>query len=98
MYVLALIRYRKPVEEVLRHTDAHRAYLGELKAKGLLVFSGPLDPRFGGAALLKVPDSADPWPLLDSLRDGDPYVQAGVAQYELLPWNVATGREELDRL
>jgi uncharacterized protein YciI len=98
MYVLALIRYRKPVEEVLRHTDAHRAYLGDLKAKGLLVFSGPLDPRFGGAALFKVAEGEDLWQRLDALRDGDPYVKAGVAQYELLPWNVATGREDLDRI
>jgi uncharacterized protein YciI len=98
MYVLAIIRYRKPVEEVLRHTDAHRAYLQDLKAKGLLLFSGPLDPRFGGAALLKVPDGEDLWPRLDALREGDPYVQAGVAQYELLPWAVATGREDLEQL
>ena len=27
MYALAIIRYRKPLEEVLVHQDAHRAYL-----------------------------------------------------------------------
>lgn len=96
MYVLALIRYRKPVEEVLRHTEAHRAYLQGLKAEGLLVCSGPLEPRFGGAALLRVTDGEDLLPRLDAIRDGDPYVKAGVAQYELLPWAVATGRESLD--
>jgi hypothetical protein len=31
------------------------------------------------------------------VRDGDPYWQAGVAQYELLAWNVRTGRADLDR-
>lgn len=98
MYVLAIIRYRRPVEEVLRHTEAHRTYLKALKAEGLLVCSGPLQPRFGGAALFRIPDGEDPWPRLDALRDGDPYVQAGVAQYELLPWAVATGREDLDRI
>lgn len=98
MYVLALIRYRQPVEAVLPHTDAHRAYLQELKNKGLLVFSGPLDPRFGGAALFRVEPGDDLWQRLDALRDGDPYVQAGVAQYELLPWNVSTGREDLEKL
>ena len=98
MYALAIIRYRKPVEEVLRHIDAHRAYLQELKAKGLLLCSGPLEPRFGGAALFRVPDGADCAATLDALRDADPYVKAGVAQYELLPWAVATGREDLDRI
>jgi hypothetical protein len=34
---------------------------------------------------------------LDRVRDGDPYLKAGVAQYELLAWNVKTGREDLDR-
>jgi hypothetical protein len=35
---------------------------------------------------------------LDRIRDNDPYFKAGVAQYELLPWAVATGKEDLDRL
>jgi len=26
MYALAIIRYRKPIEDVLKHVDAHRAY------------------------------------------------------------------------
>ena len=96
MYALAIIRYRKPVEEVLTHTPAHRAYLQELKRNGTLVASGPLEPRFGGAALLRVPDE-NSQAALDAIRDHDPYWIAGVAQYELLPWNVATGREDLDR-
>lgn len=96
MYALALIRYRRPLDEVVAQQDAHRAYLGRLKASGVLVASGPLDPRYGGALLLHLPDDgteAD----LDAVRDGDPYYQAGVAQYELLRWNVVTGREDLDR-
>ncbi len=97
MYALAIIRYRRPTEEVLQNHEAHRAYLRELKAKGLLIASGPLSPRFGGAALLRVPDT-DVEASLDRIRDGDPYVKAGVAQYECLPWAVATGREDLDRL
>lgn len=97
MYALAIIRYRRPTEEVLQHTDAHRAYLKRLKADGTLIASGPLNPRFGGAALFRIPDDKIE-ATLDALRDGDPYVKAGVAQYELLPWAVATGREDLDRL
>lgn len=97
MYALAIVRYRKPLEDVLKVVEAHRAYLRELKAKGLLLASGPLDPRNGGALLLKVPDG-DVLASLDALRDGDPFVQAGVAQYELLPWAVNIGLEDLDRL
>ena len=97
MYALALIRYRRPLEDVLAVQDRHRAYLKSLKEKGTLVASGPMDPRAGGALLLRVPDD-DVHGALDAVRDGDPYVTFGVAQYELIPWAVNTGREELDRL
>jgi uncharacterized protein YciI len=97
MYAIALLRYRRPLEEVLTVIDAHRAYLGALKTQGVLIASGPLDPRSGGALLLRVPDDAVQ-PTLDRIRDEDPYTRTGMAQYELLPWAVVIGREELDRL
>jgi uncharacterized protein YciI len=97
MYALALIRYRRPVEEVVKHHPAHREYLQGLKKQGLLVCSGPLEPRFGGALLLRVPDEQVP-DILDTIRDNDPYTRARVAQYELLAWNVATGKEDLDKV
>lgn len=97
MYAMALIRYRRPLEEVVAHQDRHRAYLQGLKAKGILLASGPWDPRFGGIALLRVPDD-DVTAALDRVRDNDPYVRAGVVQYELLAWNPVIGREDLDRI
>jgi uncharacterized protein YciI len=97
MYALALIRYRRPLEDVMAVVEQHRAYLRSLKEAGTLIASGPLDPRSGGALLLRVPDD-DVGGALDAIRDGDPYVTFGVAQYELLPWAVNTGREDLDRL
>jgi uncharacterized protein YciI len=97
MYAIAIIRYRKPLEEVSRHTDAHRAYLQGLKQEGLMLASGPMVPRNGGMLLLRVPDD-EAHATLDSIRDNDPYVRFGVAQYELLPWAVGIGAEDLDRL
>ena len=97
MYAIALIRYRRPIEDVLAVQDRHRAYLRSLKEKGTLIASGPMDPRSGGALLLRVPDD-DVHGALDAVRDGDPYVTFGVAQYELIPWAVTTGREDLDKL
>jgi uncharacterized protein YciI len=97
MYAIALIRYRRPLEEVVAVQEQHRAYLRGLKEKGILIASGPLEPRTGGALLVRVPDD-DADAALDAIRDGDPYVTFGVAQYELIPWAVGTGREGLDRL
>ena len=96
MYALAIIRYRKPLDEVLVHQDAHRAYLRGLKEKGVLIASGPMNPRFGGLVLLRVPD--EDAKALDAVRDNDPFFQSGVAQYELIGWNPVIGKDDLDRL
>jgi uncharacterized protein YciI len=97
MYALAIIRYRKPMEDILKHVDAHRAYCQGLKQEGLLLASGPLAPRNGGAMLLRVPDD-EAQATLDSIRDNDPYTRFGLAQYEVWPWNPVFGAEDLDRL
>ncbi len=97
MYAIAIIRYRRPLEAVLTVTDEHRAYLRTLYDSGTLLASGPLDPRSGGALLLRVPDDSVN-EALDAIRDNDPYVKKGMAQYELLPWAPSTGLEKLNRL
>jgi uncharacterized protein YciI len=96
MYALAIIRYRKPLEDVLVQQDAHRAYLRGLKEQGLLIASGPMNPRSGGLVLLRVAD--DDTKALDAIRDNDPFVLSGVAQYELIGWNPVIGKDDLDRL
>jgi uncharacterized protein YciI len=97
MYGIVIVRYRQPLEEILKVQETHRAYLRQLKAEGTLIASGPMDPRFGGMLLVHVADD-DPRGALDAIRDNDPFYTAGVAQYELIPWNVVIGREDLDRL
>ncbi|MEP6991943.1 MAG: YciI family protein [bacterium] len=95
MYAIAIIRYRRPLDDVLVVLEQHRAYLRSLHDAGTLVASGPMDPRSGGILLLHVPDD-DALGALDAVRDGDPYVTFGVAQYELLPWAVNIGLDTLD--
>ncbi len=97
MYVIAIIRYRKPLEEVLKVVDEHRAYLRTLKEAGQLIASGPFEPRFGGGLLLRLPDATFSDDAL-KVRDGDPFVKAWVAQYELLPVAPFIGKEDVDRL
>lgn len=97
MYALAIVRYRRPLEDVLANQDVHRAYLRELHTQGVLLASGPFDPRSGGAALLRIPDD-DAGPTLDRLRDNDPFTRLGIAQWEVLAWNPVIGREGLDGL
>jgi uncharacterized protein YciI len=97
MYAFAIFRYRRPLEEVLPIVDAHRAYLRTLQERGILIASGPFDPRSGGGLLLRVPDD-DVHGALNAVRDNDPFTKAGLAQYELLPWAPTIGTEALDRM
>ncbi|MCC6931050.1 MAG: hypothetical protein IT359_18810 [Gemmatimonadaceae bacterium] len=96
-FALAIIRYRRPIEDVVANTDDHRAYLRELHERGTIVASGPFDPRFGGALLLHLPDEGTQ-EALDAVRDGDPFSQRGIAQYELLRWNPLIGKDALETL
>jgi uncharacterized protein YciI len=97
MYAVAVIRYLKPLEEILPHVEAHRAYLRGLESAGLLLASGPLEPRTGGVLLLRLPDG-DPLAGLAEVREGDPFTRLGLASYELLHWKPVIGIERLDAL
>jgi uncharacterized protein YciI len=97
MYAIVIVRYRQPIEEVLKVQELHRAYLRQLKADGILLAAGPQDPRYGGMFLLRLPDGSTQ-AALDRIRDDDPFYSEGIAQYELLRWNVVIGKEDLDRL
>ena len=97
MYAIVIVRYRQPIEEILKVQDPHRAYLRQLKADGTLIAAGPQDPRFGGIFLLRMPDDGS-LAALDAVRDNDPFYQAGLAQYELIRWNVVIGKDDLDRI
>lgn len=97
MYAIAIIRYRRALEEMLPVVEEHRSYMRSLHEQGILLASGPMDPRTGGMLLLRVPDN-NVHAALDAIRDGDPYVRHGVAQYELLPWHPNIGVESLGKL
>jgi uncharacterized protein YciI len=97
MYAIGVIRYRRPIEEIEAVTEEHRAYQRELKARGLIIAAGPLVPRLSGMALFRVPDE-NYIKELDKIRDGDPFVKHGVAQYEWLAWAPVMGVDGLNKL
>jgi len=97
MYALAIIRYLRPLDDIVTHQEVHRSYLRGLEAEGILLASGPFEPRHGGGLLLRVPE-ADALGTLARVRDGDPFTRLGLAQYEFLPWKPVIGLERLDRL
>ena len=97
MYAMMLVRYRAAAEEMEKVTEAHRDYLRQLQEQGTVLASGPMIPRSGGMILVRVPDE-NAAEALDKLRDNDPFYLKGVANYELVAWHVASGKEGLDKL
>jgi uncharacterized protein YciI len=90
MYAIAILRYRRPLEEVQVHQEAHRAYVRGLHERGVVGAGGPLDPRNGGAILFRIQEGAG-LDFVDRIRDDDPYIKAGAVQYETLIWNPVIG-------
>ena len=97
MYAIAIIRYRKPLEEVQKHTRRAPRLLPGTEAGRTVDCFGAGDSAHGGVMLLRVPDN-EAQATLDSIRDNDPYTRFGVAQYEMWPWAPGFGAEDLDRL
>ena len=93
MYAVAVIRYRRPIEEIEAVTEEHRAYQRELKAKGYILAAGGLVPRLSGMALFRIPDE-DYIKTLDQIRDNDPFVKKGVAQYRVAGLESGHGSRE----
>ena len=90
MYAIAILRYNRSLEEVQVHQEAHRAYVRDLHERGIVVAGGPLDPRTGGAIIFRLPEG-EGLTYIDAIRDDDPYIKAGVVEYETLIWNPIIG-------
>jgi len=78
MYLLR-IEYTAPAESIEAIRPAHRAWLAELLARGLVLVGGPLDDHTGGIAIL-LHESRE---ALDRDLAGDPYLAAGVARHRI---------------
>lgn len=78
-FVVEII-YTKPLDEVLPLTDQHRAYLQSGYQRGLLLISGPQEPRTGGILVMR----ADSQATIQQFCDNDPYSLGGVADYRII--------------
>lgn len=93
MFVIELT-YLKPLEEVERHLEAHRAYLAEQFANGLFLASGPKEPRTGGVILARVETSEQ----LAAVLARDPFVIHGIADYRIVRFHVRATAPGLEQL
>lgn len=86
--------YLKPIEEVDKYVDAHRAYLRTLNEKKILVCSGPKIPRTGGFILLNTVSKDEAL----NIMSRDPYVLNGIATYDLIEFELKSCTEGFKEL
>lgn len=77
---IAILTYKKPLEEVDRFLQAHRDFLAEHYAAGELITSGPRIPRVGGVIMLKAASRE----AVDALLAQDPFHIHDIADYQVV--------------
>lgn len=77
---IALVNYKKPLEEVDRFLQAHRDFLDRHYAAGNIITSGPRTPRTGGVIMIKAADRSAALAILAQ----DPFNINGIADYQIV--------------
>ena len=77
---LFLVNYKKPLEEVEKNLEAHRAYLDKYYSLKKFIFSGRRNPRTGGCILCNASNEAE----VHAIIKEDPFYFKGIADYEIL--------------
>ncbi|MAZ78274.1 MAG: GTP cyclohydrolase [Legionellaceae bacterium] len=85
------LTYLKPLEEVDKVLQAHRAFLQTCYDKGLFLASGPKNPRTGGIIIALTDQKT-----MKTLIEQDPFHQAGVAEYKITEFEPVKRHEVLD--
>lgn len=78
MFIIS-VTYLQPIEVVEQHVAAHRAFLDELIARGIVIAAGPKVPRTGGFILTAGSDRE----AIEALMARDPFMVNGIARYDI---------------
>ncbi len=84
---LLVINYTAPLERIDALLPAHVRFLDRYFASGHFLASGPQHPRLGGVIVAHAPDRDH----LDQIVASDPFVQAGAATYDVVPFTPTRG-------
>ncbi len=77
---IAILTYKKPLDEVDQFLQAHREYLANQYADGDFIASGPQNPRVGGVIMMK----AESREAVDAIIAEDPFHINGIADYQIV--------------
>lgn len=74
-----ILKYKKSMDEVERHTPAHRAFLDRYYEKGILIMSGRQTPPTGGVIIANAKSREQ----LDAILAEDPFNIEDIAEYDI---------------
>ena len=77
---IAILTYKKSIEEVDHFLQEHREYHAEHYAAGNFIASGPQTPRVGGVIMIKAENRA----AVDSIIARDPFYINSIADYQIV--------------
>lgn len=80
---IAISTYKKPIQEVDLHREAHRHFLKTCFEKKYFILSGGRLPKNGGVILANVKTRDQ----LDEILNQDPFIKADVSEYQVYEFN-----------
>jgi uncharacterized protein YciI len=91
---LLLARYTKPAEEVDRHLEDHKAWIGQHTAAGRFVATAREVPLIGGVIVATGGTLEE----MRQITAADPFVLAGCSEYDIREFAPVRAAEGLERL
>lgn len=79
MIYAVLLTYIRPLEEVSRHLEPHKAWLVDNVRQGHVIFAGPLESKGGGLILASCADRE----ALEAMMEEDAFIVHKVASYQV---------------
>ncbi len=76
--ILVSLHYTVSLDQIDAYLGPHRALLNDLAARGIIICSGPKNPRTGGVILMNV-DSIN---AAQQILSADPFLQQNLATYD----------------
>jgi uncharacterized protein YciI len=82
MFVVELT-YKKSLDDIDKHLEAHRAYLDDGYRNNYFLVSGPKNPRTGGVIISQLKDRQQ----LENILKQDPFHIYDVADYKIIEFS-----------
>lgn len=91
--IIIELTYKKSLEDVNKFLEAHRGFLKKYYAQGILIASGPKNPRDGGIILARCNKETAAKLIVD-----DPFYQHEIAEYKFIEFEPSKCVDGLEKI